>query len=62
MIELQESDYCFGVMDTLTIKPKDPYKEVNPAMVIAFIEGILGYRLIHTTGCHWMYNRSESLL
>ncbi|KAF7356512.1 hypothetical protein MVEN_00984700 [Mycena venus] len=50
-VQLVESEYCYGVFDTLTIErymgKRDP---INPVMLLAFIEGVLGYQLINTTG------------
>jgi hypothetical protein len=57
-VELHDSDYFFGVRDSLTITPWDEFISANPTIVLAFIEGILGYQLVHTTGHHWVY-RSE---
>jgi hypothetical protein len=50
-VELVESEYCYGVIDTLTIERnmgrKDP---INPTLLLAFIEGVLKYKLINTNG------------
>ncbi|KAF8216609.1 hypothetical protein K438DRAFT_2007441 [Mycena galopus ATCC 62051] len=50
-VELVESEYCYGVFDTLTIERNLTRREpINPAMLLAFIEGVLGYKLVNTTG------------
>ncbi|KAJ7132238.1 hypothetical protein C8R44DRAFT_773504 [Mycena epipterygia] len=28
---------------------------VNPALILAFVEGVLKYELVHTNGSSWMY-------
>ncbi|KAL0574549.1 hypothetical protein V5O48_007412 [Marasmius crinis-equi] len=60
--DLLESDFTFGIIDTLQIEPNMKYhKGLNPAIVLAFVEGVLGYTMVHTTGSTWMY-RSATLL
>ena len=58
---LGESNFGLGLnCDTLTIEPHDHnqrYVEVNPTIVLAFIEGVLGYRLAHTERGSWEYRR-----
>jgi hypothetical protein len=42
--------------DSLVVTPTlRYYKLMNPTLVLAFIEGVLGYKLVHTTGNTWMY-------
>jgi hypothetical protein len=58
---LGESNFGLGLSyDTVTIEPHDHnqrYVEVNPTIVLAFVEGVLGYRLAHTKGGSWEYRR-----
>ncbi|KAJ8091744.1 hypothetical protein PM082_020979 [Marasmius tenuissimus] len=59
---LLESEFSFGIIDTLQIEPNARrYKSLNPTIILAFVEGVLGYTMVHTTGTTWMY-RSSSLL
>lgn len=49
-ITLVESDFCFGMMDTLIVEPYMTYhNDVNPTIILAFVEGIFGYRMVYTT-------------
>ncbi|ESK91319.1 hypothetical protein Moror_2782 [Moniliophthora roreri MCA 2997] len=62
--ELLESDFSFGIIDTLEIEPHMPrhVRPLNPTMVLAFIEGVLGYEMVHTTtGSTWMYRSKTAL-
>ncbi|THU90581.1 hypothetical protein K435DRAFT_968602 [Dendrothele bispora CBS 962.96] len=61
-IDLVESDFSFGLIDSLTIEPHTNYpKGINPTLILSFIEGVLGYTMVETSGGYWMY-RSTSLL
>ncbi|KAF8069113.1 hypothetical protein FPV67DRAFT_1491177 [Lyophyllum atratum] len=64
-VELIESAFCNGVNDMLTIEPHINFRTsndaINPALVLAFIEGVLGYKMVHTNGHNWVY-RSETIL
>ncbi|KAK7436903.1 hypothetical protein VKT23_018923 [Stygiomarasmius scandens] len=61
-IELVESDFSFGLIDSLTIEPHTNHsKTINPTIILSFIEGVLGYTMVETSGAYWMY-RSTSLL
>ncbi|KAF7356429.1 hypothetical protein MVEN_00975800 [Mycena venus] len=61
-VELVESEYCYGVFDTLTIERNLTRREpINPVMLFAFIEGVLGYRLINTNGCCKTYTLTTLL-
>ncbi|KAG7085572.1 hypothetical protein E1B28_003128 [Marasmius oreades] len=63
-IELFESDFSPGILDILRIEPNMTYKkDINPTIVLAFVEGVLGYGMVHadtTSGSTWMY-RSTTL-
>ncbi|KAJ6515050.1 hypothetical protein C8R47DRAFT_500782 [Mycena vitilis] len=50
--ELIESEYFYGVMDTLAIERNMGRRDtpLNPTLVLAFIEGVMGYKLTNTTG------------
>ncbi|KAK0458891.1 uncharacterized protein EV420DRAFT_1642605 [Desarmillaria tabescens] len=55
-LTLVESDFCFGMTDTLVIEPYLSHHDgVNPTIVLAFIEGVVGYKMVYTTGSYWMY-------
>ncbi|KAK0495994.1 hypothetical protein EDD18DRAFT_226915 [Armillaria luteobubalina] len=55
-LTLVESDFCFGLMDTLIVEPYMSHHDgVNPTIILAFIEGVVGYKMVHTTGSYWMY-------
>ncbi len=60
-LTLVESEFYPGTMDTLIVSPKglswDRKGEVNPTVILAFIEGVVGYRMVSTTGSRWMYRR-----
>ncbi|KAG6854501.1 hypothetical protein C0991_006103 [Blastosporella zonata] len=64
-IELVESAFCSGLNDTLTIEPHINFRnngfQINPTLILAFIEGVLGYKLVHTNGHNWVY-RSDTIL
>jgi UPF0716 family protein affecting phage T7 exclusion len=47
------------------MKPTDErlsWIEVNPALVLAFVEGVLGYTLVKTDGNHWYLRREKALV
>ncbi|KAK0220124.1 hypothetical protein IW262DRAFT_1004309 [Armillaria fumosa] len=55
-LTLIESDFCFGMMDTLVVEPYMSHHDgVNPTIILAFIEGVVGYKMVYTTGSYWMY-------
>ncbi len=55
-LTLVESDFCFGMMDTLVVEPYMSHHDgVNPTVILAFIEGVVGYKMVYTTGSYWMY-------
>ncbi|KAF5378815.1 hypothetical protein D9615_007014 [Tricholomella constricta] len=64
-VELIESEFCNGLQDTLSIEPHINFHnggyQINPTLVLAFIEGVLGYKLVHTNGHNWVY-RSDTIL
>lgn len=64
-VELIESAFCNGVHDSLTIEPHINFRNsgfaINPTLILAFIEGVLGYKLVHTNGQSWVY-RSDTIL
>ncbi|KAF9460027.1 hypothetical protein BDZ94DRAFT_1266936 [Collybia nuda] len=62
-IELISSEFFPGTNDTLKIDYNmHSYgrPSINPTVILAFIEGVLGYKLIHTTGHTWLY-KSDTL-
>ncbi|KAK0480677.1 hypothetical protein IW261DRAFT_1133701 [Armillaria novae-zelandiae] len=42
------------------LAPERGVKIVNPTVILAFIEGVVGYHLVHTTGSYWMYRRTTA--
>ncbi|KAJ3523071.1 hypothetical protein NMY22_g11612 [Coprinellus aureogranulatus] len=63
-VDLIESDFAVGVNDTLRIEPRIAYGRkgpINPAMVLAFVEGMLGFQFMHASGDRYVY-RSGSVL
>ncbi|KAF9525070.1 hypothetical protein CPB83DRAFT_909470 [Crepidotus variabilis] len=62
-IQLHESAFSFGLIDSLSIEPFISYRgaSVNPVLVISFIEGVLGYKETHTTGHRWIF-KLETIL
>ncbi|SJK98462.1 uncharacterized protein ARMOST_01730 [Armillaria ostoyae] len=61
-LTLVESDFYPRMMDSLVVKPNLSWdrngKLLNPTIVLAFIEGVVGYRMVYTTGSYWMYRRT----
>ncbi|KAJ7215998.1 hypothetical protein GGX14DRAFT_442649, partial [Mycena pura] len=62
-VELLESEYHYGMIDTLTIErnlgvTREP---LNPTLVLAFIEGVLGYKLTSTNGSCRTYTSTTLL-
>jgi len=64
-VQLIESPFFNGVMDAVSIEPAMLHNnrgvELNPTIVLAFIEGVLGYQLVYTNGRSWVY-KSDTLL
>ncbi|PBK67487.1 hypothetical protein ARMSODRAFT_311022 [Armillaria solidipes] len=57
-----ESDLIPGKMDSLVVKASGSLLQrggkVNATVILAFIEGVLGYKMVSTTGSFWMYRRT----
>jgi len=64
-VDLIESPFFFGVLDRILIEPTNNFmrssEPINPAVILAFIEGVLGYKEVHTTGSRWVF-KHENLL
>ncbi|KAH9478623.1 hypothetical protein JR316_0009080 [Psilocybe cubensis] len=63
-VELVESAFVFGVIDGIIIEPSVPMRAsvpLNPMLILAFVEGVLGYRETHTTGAHWVFKLEAPL-
>ncbi|KAF9267116.1 hypothetical protein L218DRAFT_720061 [Marasmius fiardii PR-910] len=64
--DLLESEFTFGLVDTLYIAPYEwDGRPMNPIVILALIEGVLGYRLVHTDhhktgGTGWTYRHVEN--
>ncbi|PPQ70402.1 hypothetical protein CVT24_013140 [Panaeolus cyanescens] len=58
-VELHESLFFAGLVDELTVEPfystANQKRPINPTIILAFIEGVLGFRETHTTGKRWVY-------
>lgn len=57
-VNLVESLFVFGVIDAIEIEPAMVMREpspLNPAIILAFVEGVLGYKETHTTGRQWVF-------
>ncbi|KAJ7879958.1 hypothetical protein B0H14DRAFT_3858236 [Mycena olivaceomarginata] len=63
LVQLVESEYCYGVFDTVTIERTMGRRgdSINPVMLLAFIEGVLGYKLVNTTGGSKTYTSTTLL-
>lgn len=64
-VDLIESDFAVGVNDALRIEPTITYGRtgpINPAMVLAFVEGVLGFQVMHASGDRIVYRSSSALL
>ncbi|KAG6916042.1 hypothetical protein DXG01_008666 [Tephrocybe rancida] len=61
-VELVESAFYSGLNDMLTIEPHINHRtyQINPTPVLAFIEGVLGYKMVYTNGHNWVY-RSDTV-
>ncbi|KAK0495995.1 hypothetical protein EDD18DRAFT_1353614 [Armillaria luteobubalina] len=57
-----KSDFNPGTMDSLVIESSRSQAQrggkANPAAILAFIEGVLGYKMVYTSGSFWMYRRT----
>ncbi|KAJ7504295.1 hypothetical protein B0H11DRAFT_1905555 [Mycena galericulata] len=64
-VDLIESEYCFGMFDTLTVERtmarNNSGSPINPTLILAFVEGVLGYKLINTTGSCRTYTSTTLL-
>ncbi|KIY66244.1 hypothetical protein CYLTODRAFT_38800 [Cylindrobasidium torrendii FP15055 ss-10] len=57
-LALFESDFCASVMDTLWVEHTMKWlRSINPTLVLAFVESVLGYELVSSTASTWMYRR-----
>jgi len=61
-VEMVDSDYAFGVQDSLLIHHADDRRTINPTIVLAFVEGILGYKMVHTSGGYWVYRLEKKFV
>ncbi|KAJ7043705.1 hypothetical protein C8F04DRAFT_1389816 [Mycena alexandri] len=52
-IQLCESEYFYGVFDTIVLERtmgNNNAPPINPTLLLAFVESVLGYKLMNTTG------------
>ena len=64
-VELIESPFWFGVIDAIAIEPHMQFnvrdkQPINPTLILAFIEGVLGYKEVYTTGYRWVFKRQDN--
>ncbi|KAF7309893.1 hypothetical protein MIND_00361600 [Mycena indigotica] len=63
-VDLLESESFQGMFDTLTVErtmARNNGQPINPAFILAFVEGVLGYQLVSTVGACKTY-KSTTLL
>ncbi|KAJ7170486.1 hypothetical protein C8R43DRAFT_1120911 [Mycena crocata] len=64
-VDLVESEYCYGMFDTLTVERSMARNiqgsSINPTLILAFVEGVLGYKLTNTTGVCRSYTSTTLL-
>lgn len=64
-IELQRSSFGLAVMyDRLRLETNRSYASlftVNPAIILALVEGVLGYEKVSANGTIWTYRRETEL-
>ncbi|KAF8893215.1 hypothetical protein CPB84DRAFT_1826061 [Gymnopilus junonius] len=61
---LKESDFVFGIIDRIEIELQFgnlSTRPLNPAIILAFVEGVLGYKETHTTGSIWTFKLETPL-
>jgi hypothetical protein len=56
-----DSMVCSDIVDTIQIGPFPENSHINPTLFLAFIEGVLGFSLVHTNGSTWLY-RVDAIL
>ncbi|KAF8962568.1 hypothetical protein BDZ97DRAFT_2076320 [Flammula alnicola] len=57
-VETVESAFFSDVIDTVSIEPtysRGLPEALNPTTILAFIEGILGYKEVYTNGTRWVF-------
>lgn len=62
-VKLQQSSFGLGLMhDRLVLSAESRYAqfEVSPTIVLALVEGILGYERIYSDGGQWTYRRDTA--
>ena len=64
-VDLVESDFSVGVIDAIRIEPNIAYGRsgpINPTLVMAFVEGILGYKSVDSgMGNRFVYRSEDAL-
>ncbi|KAI1347869.1 hypothetical protein F5Y01DRAFT_307187 [Xylaria sp. FL0043] len=59
-VELHQSVFGLGIVyDRMTIKAESRYttQEVSPTIILALVEGVLGYKVISNDGPYWSFRR-----
>ena len=60
IVELKESFLMGPICDTLVIRKRDERQtteDLNPVLILSFIEGVLGYHMIQNMGATFFYRR-----
>ncbi|KAI1424276.1 hypothetical protein F5Y12DRAFT_715422 [Xylaria sp. FL1777] len=59
-VQLHQSAFGLGVVyDRLTITAESRYttQEISPTMILALVEGVLGYKIVSNDGPYWAFRR-----
>lgn len=62
-LELIQSNFGIGVVyDSLVIEANSQWVELNPVMILAFVESVLGYVLLRSSdgGNEWTFRRETA--
>jgi hypothetical protein len=62
-VELIGSAFGLGTLwDRVEFRPQhqDSYTRLNATLVLAFVEGVLGYRVVYQEGHQWHFRRDTS--
>lgn len=59
-VKLHTSSFGFGaVYDKVSLEPNNQVSEVTVPLVIALVEGTLGYQLLYTDARVWSFRRTQ---
>lgn len=57
-VNMIESAFFDDVIDTIVIEPtysRGVTEPLNPTFILAFVEGVLGYKEEYTNGLRWIF-------